>query len=441
MSGNTQKGIQKNISSIGALAIVVGMIIGSGIFLKPGIVLDAAGSPVMSILAWVAGGIITLASALSVAEISAAIPKNGGLYVYLEELYGEKWGFLLGWVQSIISYPASVAAQAIAFASSAAFFLPLTISQQKILAIGVLAFLLIMNILSTKYGSYIQIAATIGKLIPIVTIIGVGVFAGIAPGNAGLTMAGASGLSGFGAAILGTLWAYDGWISVTNMTGEIKNPEKKLPVIIGGGVVFVIVVYAIFNMAIFFTLPHDVIVNSQNPGIDTAKALFGPVGGAFISAGIMVSVFGSLNGYLMTAARVPQAMGERKALPFSDFLEKLHPKFKTPANSLIFESILAVVYILSGSFNTLTDMLIFVLWIFFVMGVAGVFILRKKQGKGRGYTVPLYPIVPLIGILGGLYIIINTIMTATTLSLIGIGVTLIGLPVYYVLKSNKKIIK
>lgn len=428
---------QKNVSSLGASAIVVGMIIGSGIFLKPGIVLGAAGSPIMSILAWIAGGIITLASALTVAEISSAIPKNGGLYVYLEELYGEKWGFLLGWVQSIISYPASVAAQAIAFATSASFFLPLDSTQQKILALGVLAFLLIMNILSTKYGSYIQIAATIGKLVPVIAIIGIGLFSGIAPDSAGFAISGSKELVGLGAAILGTLWAYDGWIGVTNMTGEIKNPEKKLPLIIGGGVLFVILVYVAFNLAIFFTLPLDAIIASKNPGIDTANALFGPAGGAFISAGIMISVFGALNGYLMTAARVPQAMGERKALLFSNFLAKLHPKFQTPTNALIFESVLAVVYILSGSFNTLTDMLIFVLWIFFVMGVAGIFILRKKHGKGKGYTVPLYPVVPLIGILGGLYIILSTIKSSPLLSFIGIGVTLIGLPVYYYLKKNR----
>ncbi len=431
--------IQKNVSSLGALAIVVGMIIGSGIFLKPGIVLNDAGSPMMSILAWLAGGIITLASALSVAEISTAIPKNGGLYVYLEELYGEKWGFLLGWVQSVISYPASVAAQTIAFATYSAFFLPLDLFEQKILALGVLAFLLIMNILSTKYGSYIQIIATIGKLIPVIAIIGVGLLSGIAPGSAGFELTGAKASAGFGAAILGTLWAYDGWIGVTNMTGEIKNPEKKLPVIIAGGVLFVIIIYAVFNMAIFFTLPQDVIISSETPGADAANALFGSAGGAFITAGIMVSVFGSLNGYLMTAARVPQAMGERRALPFSGFLAKIHPKFKTPTNALILESILAVIYILSGSFNTLTDMLIFVLWIFFVMGVAGVFILRRKHGKGSGYTVPLYPIVPLIGILGGLYILGSTIFTAPLRSFVGIAVTLVGLPVYYYLKNKKSV--
>ncbi len=438
MKENAQKAVQKNISSVAALALVVGMIVGSGIFLKPGIVLAAVENPLMAILAWVIGGIITLASALTVAEISAAIPKNGGLYVYLEELYGEKWGFLLGWVQSMISYPASVAAQSIAFATSASFFLPLDFTQQKLLAIGVLAFLLIMNILSTKYGSFIQIIATIAKLIPIAAIIGIGVFSGVAPGATGFVMESFNGMKGFGVAILGTLWAYDGWISVTNMTGEIKNPEKKLPIIIGGGVLFVILIYVVFNIAIFFTLPQDVIMSSSNPGIDVANALFGPIGGALISAGIMISVFGALNGYLMTSARVPQAMAVRKTLPFSRFLVKLHPKFQTPANSLIFESILAVVYIFSGSFNTLTNMLIFVLWIFFVMGVAGVFILRKKHGKSKGYTVPLYPIIPLIGIIGGLYIIISTIKTSTILSITGIIVTLIGLPVYYYLKKNNK---
>lgn len=429
---------KKKIGSLSALSIVVGMIIGSGIFLKPGIVLQNAGSTAMSIAAWVVGGVITLCAALTVAEISAAIPKNGGLYVYLGELYGEKMGFLLGWVQSVISYPASVAAQAIAFASYSAYFLPLTGMEQKLLGIAVLGFLLLMNVLSTRYGSYVQVMATIGKLLPVVAIIGFGLFGGAMPGSAGLSM-GAGVSAGFGAAILGTLWAYDGWIGVTNMTGEIKNPQKTLPRVIGGGVLFVIIVYALFNIAVFFVLPESTIISSQTPGADTAISLFGKGGGAFITAGIMVSVFGALNGYLMTASRIPRAMGERRALPFSPFLAKLHPKFGTPSNALIFESVLAVVYILSGGFNTLTDMLIFVLWIFFTMGVGGVFLLRKKYGKGTGYTVPLYPIVPLIGILGGLYILISTIFSSTTLSLIGIGVTLLGLPVYYYMKKKDKV--
>lgn len=429
--------LKKTVTAIEAMAIVVGMIIGSGIFLKPGIVLQNAGTPLLSILAWVAGGVITLASALSVAEIAAAIPKSGGLYTYLVELYGDVWGFLLGWVQTVISYPASVAALAIAFATYSEFFIPMNDLQMKLLAVGILVFILIMNVLSTKFGGVIQTMATIGKLIPVVAIIVFGLASNLTPGFAGIQSSSVSA-AGFGVAVLGTLWAYDGWISVTNMAGELKNPSKTLPKVISIGVVFVIIVYVLFNVAIFKVLPVDVITASATPGADAAVALFGNGGGVFITAGIMISVLGALNGYLMTAARVPQVMGTEGQLPFSRVLGKIHPKFETPANALVFESILAVIYIFSGTFNTLTDLLIFVLWIFFTMGVFGVFILRKKiLPKKENYQVPLYPITPLLGIAGGLYILISTVISAPVRSFVGIGITLVGLPVYYYMKKKK----
>ncbi|MCL6604416.1 MAG: amino acid permease [Paenibacillus sp.] len=429
------KSLKKSITFIEAMAIVVGMIIGSGIFLKPGIVLSNAGTPTMSILAWVVGGIITLASALSVAEIAAAIPKSGGLYTYLGELYGGVYGYLLGWVQAVISYPASVAALAIAFATYSSFFLPMNDLQQKLLAVGILLFILTMNAISTKCGGVIQTIATVGKLIPVVGIVAIGLLSDIAPGFSGIHTP-VSG-AGFGVAILGTLWAYDGWIGVTNMAGEMKDPAKTLPKVISIGVVFVIVVYVLFNIAIFQVLPYDAIISSKTPGADAAEALFGNGGGAFITAGIIVSVLGALNGYLMTAARVPQAMGEKGQIPFSQTLSKIHPKFQTPANALIFQSVLAIIYIFSGTFNTLTDLLVFVLWIFFTMGVFGVFILRRKMPVEKGrYRVPLYPITPIIGVVGGLYILISTIISDPVRSFVGIGITLVGLPIYFYM--NKK---
>ena len=414
------------------------MIIGSGVFLKPGIVLLNAGSPVLSILAWVAGGVITLASALSISEIASRMPRTGGLFAYLEELYGKRWGFLLGWVQTVISYPASIAAQAIAFSTYASFFVPLGTWAQKGLAIAVMAFLLIMNIIATKCGGVIQTIATVAKLIPIAAIILFGFFSPAAPGFGALPAF--SQGAGFGAAILGTLWAYDGWIGVTNMAGELKNPKRQLPKVITVGVIFVIAVYALINLAIFRCLPYEQIMASETPGADAAVVLFGAGGAAFIAAGIMISVFGALNGYLMTAARVPFAMGERKQLPFSKLWGRLHPKLGTPANSLILESALATIYILTGSFNTLTDLLVFVLWIFFTLGVFGVFLMRKRYGvDNEGYKVPLFPLTPIVGILGGLYILGSTVVSEPLQSLIGVALTLIGIPVYAYMnrKTNK----
>lgn len=430
--------MKKSLSFAGALALVIGMVIGSGIFLKPGIVLKDAGSPAMSIAAWVVAGIITLAAALTVVEIAAVIPKSGGLYTYLEELYDKRVGFLVGWIQAVISYPASMAAQSIAFAIYASFFIPLTTIQQRALAIGILLFLVLMNIISTKFGGIIQIMATIGKLIPVIAIIGVGLTSPSIPGFSIMAQSSLVG-AGFGAAILGTLWAYDGWIAVTNMAGEIKNPSKTLPKVITVGLLFIILVYVAFNLVVFRVLPLDEIANSATPGADAAVAIFGAGGGALLTAGIMISVFGSLNGFIMTGARVPQAMGERNQLPFARFFEKIHPKFGTPSNALIIEAIIAILYIFSGTFNTLTDLLVFVLWIFFTMGVGAVFILRKRQAPKPGvYKVPLYPITPIVGVLGGLYIIISTLISAPMRSLIGIAITLAGLPVYYYINRKAK---
>ena len=429
---------RRSVGFLQGLAIVVGMIIGSGIFLKPSVVLGDAGSPMLALIAWVLGGVVTLCSALSIAEIASNIPRAGGLYTYLEELYGEKVGFLLGWVQSVISYPASVAAQAIAFATYSAYFIPMTAWQQRFLALGVLALLLVLNILSTRCGGVIQVVATVGKLIPVIAILGVGLFSGVAPGASGLSgeLIGQGG-GGIGAAILGTLWAYDGWIGVTNMAAEMKNPKKNLPKVISIGIIFVIVIYAAFNIVLFNALPADQLAASDTPGADAAVALFGQGGATFLTIGIMISVFGALNGYLMTAARVPQAMAERRQLPLSSVLGKLHPKFGTPANALIMQALLAVVYILSGSFNFLTDLLIFVLWIFFTLGVFGVFLMRRRGlSRRKNYRVPLYPVTPIIGIAGSLFILGSTVIDAPGRSLLGLGVTLLGLPIYYLLKKK-----
>ncbi|MFD3157844.1 APC family permease [Haloimpatiens sp. FM7330] len=433
----TKEKLKKSINLVEAMAIVIGMIIGSGIFLKPAVVFSNAGSSALGIIAWIAGGIISLASALTIAEIAAAIPKTGGLYIYLRELFGDIWGFLLGWVQTVISYPAAVAALAIAFAGFASFFVPLNDIQQKFTAGGILIFLIVMNIIATKFGGIIQTISTVGKLIPVFAIILFGLIKGQSHDITFTAVKQASTSMGLGAAILGTLWAYDGWIGVTNMAGELKNPKRDLPKSIILGVICVMGVYVLFNIALVNVVPMEQIINSKNPVSDIAVKLFGSKGGALIVAGMMISVFGTMNGYLMTGARVPFAMAERKEIPLHKYLGKSHPKFQTPTNSLLLEGLLAVIYIFSGSFDTLSDLIMFVLWIFFVVGVFGIFVLRKKVSpEKRPYKVPLYPITPLVGILGGSYILVSTILNAPLNSFIGIGITLLGLPVFYYLKNH-----
>ncbi|MCB2293054.1 amino acid permease [Clostridium algoriphilum] len=431
------KKLKREIGFLEAITVVIGMVIGSGIFFKPSIVFKNAGSPTIGILAWVAGGIITIASGLTIAEIAAAIPKTGGIFIYLKELYGEKWAFLFGWVQTVIYVPGSVAALAIVLATQATNFVPMSGLEQKSFAILMLLVITTANVLSTKLASKIQFIATIAKLIPLFIIIALGLIKGTAHSFSlpvGTTAAGA----GFGAAMLGTLWAYDGWVSVSNMAGELKNPIKDIPRSIIIGLTITIIVYVLFNLAIINVIPIASVINSNKVASDVASVLFGKAGSLFISAGILISIFGALNGYLMTGVRIPFAMAQNKLLPYSKFLRKVNQKYQTPLNSYIFVAALTCIYIFSGSFNTLTDLVVFVLWIFFTMAVAGIFILRTKhKNLVRPYKVPFYPIVPLIGIIGGIYILVSTILTDTLKAFIGIAITLIGLPIYWYIKKNK----
>lgn len=422
--------LKRELGFFEAATLVIGMVIGSGIFFKPSIVYKNAGAPGLGLLAWVVGGVITIAAGLTVAEIAAAIPETGGLFIYLKKLYGERWAFLLGWVQTLVYVPGSVAALGIVFATQATYFVPMGRAGQIIAAIAAIVVIMLVNIISTKFGGKLQNAATVGKLIPIIAIILFGLLKGTAH-DYGPLVSPASTTAGFGAAILGTLWAYDGWISVGNIAGELKNPARNLPRSIIIGLSIVMAVYVLVNLAVINVLPMSAVAASKKAASDAAVALFGTGGAAFIAAGILISIFGALNGYLMTGARIPFAMAQDKLLPFSESLGKVDNVRGTPVNALIFETILASIYVFTGSFDLLTDIVVFVLWIFFTMAVAGVFILRSKyKDLKRPYKVPLYPVIPAIGIAGGLFILINTLLTSTARALYGVGVALIGLPVY-----------
>lgn len=436
---NKSKGLKKEIGLLESITMVIGVVIGSGIFFKASTVFKNAGTPMLGILAWVVGGIITMASALTIAEIAAAIPKTGGVFVYLKELYGEKWAFLFGWVQTLIYVPGVAAALSIVFVTQATYFVPMSPTTQKLLAIFMIFFIMFINIISTKLGSKVQFVATITKLIPIFVIIVFGLIKGTAHSLSSPVVSGvgSANMAGFGAAILGTLWAYDGWVGIGNMAGELKNPKKDLPSSIIIGLAVTIIVYILINLAIVNIMPVSAVIASKKAASDAAVILFGNAGASLIAAGIMISIFGALNGYLMTGVRIPFAMAEENLFPFSKFFGKLNEKFQTPLNTFLLEVILASLYVLTGSFETLTNLAVFVIWIFFVMTVAGIFILRSKHKHlERPYTVPFYPVVPIIGIVGGIYIIISTLITDTNYALFGIGITLIGLPVYYLLKKK-----
>ncbi len=435
------KALRRNIGLGDAITMVVGVVIGSGIFFKSSSVFANAGTPLLGIIAWILGGVITIASALTITEIATAIPKTGGIFVYLKELYGEKWAFLFGWVQSIIYVPGVTAALSIVFVTQATFFIPMSGLQQKAAAIAIIFFIIFINILSTKLGSKVQFVSTIAKLIPIIIIIIFGLLQGRSGGFTAVasTAKSTTGVAGFGAAILGTLWAYDGWVGISNMSGEMKNPGKDLPKAIIMGLTVIIAVYLLINIAIINIIPVETVIASATPASDAAVVLFGNGGAALIAAGIMISIFGALNGYLMMGVRIPFAMAQDRLFPASATLGKINKRTETPINAFIFTGALSAIYVLSGSFEVLTNLAMFVVWLFFIMTVAGIFILRSKfQHLPRSYRVPLYPIVPLVGIAGGIYIIASTLITDTQYALFGLAITAAGLPIYMLVKRAKK---
>ncbi|NEU05124.1 APC family permease [Clostridium senegalense] len=432
---------QENKRSMGlkeAISIVVGVVIGSGVFFKASVVFKEAGSPLLGILAWLIAGLITICAGLTVAEIASAIPKEGGLYAYLTELYGDVVGFLYGWVQVVIYFPAVIAASAIVLAETASPLLGgLSAIQQKLLAVGLIIFMALVHMVSTKLVGKVQVIATVGKLLPLAAIIIFGIINGKSGELSTISFNGFTA-GGFGAALIGCLWAYDGWISVGTLAGEIKEPEKNLPKAIIGGLTIVMAVYVLFSVGIIKTLPMDQVIGSSAVAADTASVLFGSIGGVIISLGMLISVFGALNGNMMAGSRMPVAMAKERKLPASAVLEQINPKFGTPINSIILLSVIALVYVASGSFQALTDMIVFVLWVFFVMGVFGVFLVRKRK-MNASYKVPLFPIIPLIGIIGGIYIVISCLTSSFTNAVVGTVLTLVGLPVFlYLKKKNTK---
>lgn len=436
MATENKNQLKKTMNAFQGVMYVIGLVIGSGVFLKPSIVLENAGSTGVALLMWIFGGVITIAAALTVAEIAAYIPKIGGLYTYLRELYGDLVGFLFGWVGALINCPGSGAALAIACSTFSTFFIPMTGTQQKMFAVSLVIILTIAQIISTKYGVWLQTLATIGKLLPIAAIAILGLVSGTAHDINFSTLQNVQG-AGTGVALLGVLWAYDGWLSCCTLAADMKNPEKNIPKAIVIGITFVMLVYIAFNAAIFNILPGPITAVSDKIGVDVASKLLGPSGATFITIGMMLSVFGGLNGQLTCGSRYAFAMAERKDLPASKVLGSLHPKLGTPINALIFQAIITILYILSGTFNSITDLIVFALWIFYTLGTISIFVLRKKFTRNpKLYHVPLYPIVPLIGIAGGVYLLYSTLKDSPASALFGIGLTLLGLPVYYYCNRN-----
>lgn len=426
--------LKKNISSLTALTVLVGTVIGAGIFFKPTAVYSASGAPGVGLLAWFVAGLITIAGGLTVAEIGTIYPQTGGMMVHIEKVYGKLWGFLTGWAQMIVYFPANFAALAIIFATQVVSLFGLGADMTVPIAIGTAVFIALVNFMGTKYGSTIQNVATFLKLVPLAIIIVAGL---LYPGGGPARLVPFASAShpfwtAFSSGLVATLFAYDGWLNVSTLAGEMKNPAKTLPKVIIGGLSLVMAIYLSVNIAYLFVADSSLLAATDTPAAAVASRLFPGIGGKLITIGILISVFGGMNGYFLTGMRTPYVLAQRGMLPFAHWFGALHPQTSLPVNGGIFNLAVAVLMILSGSFNQLTDLIIFVIWIFTTLLFAAVMILRRREPDlERAYKVPLYPFIPLVAIAGGLFIVVSTLLTQPLNALLGLGLTLLGVPIYW----------
>ncbi|MGL4671350.1 MAG: APC family permease [Cetobacterium sp.] len=439
MSGNLEKRYGFSV----AFSMVVGIVIGIGIFFKAGQILTAANmNPKIAIAAWVLGGTISILSGLTAAEVGAAIPETGGMIAWIKRIYGERVAFLVGWAQLIIYFPALVALIAYYFAVFTASFFNIDSTNTTFLglvAFVAITFLFSVNIFTRNIGGKIQTSATIAKIIPLLLIT---VFGFIFGDNTLGTFyikevaIGTTPESPFvllGLSLVPIMFAFDGWIYVGTIAGDLKNVKKDLPKAIILGLGFIAIFYVALNVALLNVFTAEEIVRVGMFGV--AKELFGPMGAKFIFLGIMISAFGGLNGMIMASTRIPYTLAVEGHLPKQEFFSKIDNKFKQPINSSVVMYILAVVFLIAmlitGNPDIFGDIPVALFWLFYCLVFLGLFILRKKEPNlERPYKVPFYPLVPMLALLGGASIFIYAAISNPGYMAISVALTLTGLFVY-----------
>ena len=454
MTGNNT---EKKLSLFDSTAIIVGSMIGSGIFIVSAEIARKVETPGMLILAWVITGIITVFGALSYGELAAAMPKAGGQYVYIKEAFGPLYGFLYGWTLFAVIQTGTIAAVAVAFAKFTGVFFPaisgsnhlleigsFSISTQQILAITLIIFLSLYNFRNVKAGAFLQNIFTVSKVLALLLLIILGLYFGIKgignsehfipafPNIITLTTIGV-----FGAAMTGSLFSADAWNNITFTAGEVKNPQRNLPLSLFLGTSTVIILYLLANIAYIYVLPIEKIQHAENDRVATLmmETILGNNGKFFMAIMIMISTFGCLNGCILTAARVYYAMAKDKM-----FLKQAGTlnKNNVPANSLTMQCIWACLLCFSGTYGDLLNYIMFAVLLFYILTISGLFVLRiKKPEMERPYKAFGYPVVPAIYIILASLVALNMLIYQSTFSIYGLIIILIGIPVYFIFRKKE----
>lgn len=466
--------LKRNIGMGAAVSVIAGSIIGSGVFMKPASMAAQVASPLWLAAVWIIAGLFSLAGALIYAEVGAMLPETGGQYVFFRKMYGDFVAFLYGWAGFAVINTASVAAISFVCAQYADFFLhlprlgpaaehsirwhipmlgnlyPLENLGVKGLAIVLVTGLTGINYLSVRAGSSLQVLSTAIKVLVIVVLV-CGIFFSGNGHTQNLVQAlhpkqGVPLLSGLVAAMTGAFMAYDGWVNITFMGGELRNPQKTIPRSLLLGVSSCIIIYILVNEAYLYALPVEQVAASPLVASDAITAVSGRTGGAIVAVLIVISTFGAINGNIMATTRVTYAMSRDKL--FFTWAGKDHPRFYTPGNALWLHGIWTCVLIVSGSFDMLADMFTFISWVAYLMGAIGIFILRKKMpGAERPYKVWGYPVVPILFIGFAFFYVVSTVWNdigsycrgevAVVNSVLGLVITAGGIPLYWLFRKRK----
>ena len=422
------------------ILIVIGSVIGSGIFIVPGEVLRQTGFQVgPALLVWLAGGVLSLLGALTYAELGGMVPEAGGLYVYLRDTFGRLPAFLYGWSMFFAISSGSVATLAVAAAGYLNQIVPLTPAMGKVASVAMVAIVGLVNARGTRHGAMVQNWATAIKVaaILLMAVVLVSGGAGLRESDRAIMPPALDGalVSGMGVAMIGVLWAYEGWQYVTFSAGEALDPQRTFPRGIVLGTTALIAVYLLANVAYLAALGPEAAGRSNAVAADAVRAVMGPGAGTLIAAAIVISMFGAANGITLTAPRVYYAMARDGV--FFKRLAEVHPRFGTPAIAVIASSAWAAVLALSGTFEQLLTYVVFAGWIFYALGAMSLFVYRRtRPDASRPFRVPGYPWTPILFVLAAAAIVVNTLFARPVQGLLGLGIVFLGAPAYFLWKRK-----
>jgi APA family basic amino acid/polyamine antiporter len=425
--------LRRELTLLDATMINAGTMVASAIFIVPASVAAAVAAPSLVLLVWIVGGVISLLGALCVAELGAAFPDAGGQFAFLERAYGPVWGFLYGWTAALIINPASIAAIAVGFATYLGFFLPLGHLGNKAAAVLSIAALTWLNGTGLRPGAITQNVLTLLKLGALAGLIGV---AFALPGGSSENLRpffqreSLGGLMGpLSIAMVAALWAYDGWIEITYVGSEVRDPERTIPRSIVIATLLVIALYLLVNAAFLYVLAPAGMARSRLVASDAARVVIGTGGAGLVALAILVSTLGANNGIILTSARIPYAVS--RAGLFFEWMARVHPRFRTPHVALLTQGIVSAVLAVSGTYDQLFTYMVFASWLFYAMSCGAVIRLRAKApDRPRPYRTWGYPVTPVAFVLFAIWLVGHTIGESPLESLLGAAIILAGLPVY-----------